>query len=120
MLTDSRDGSTFKEKATKWNCNCCKAQKKHGFDLSSQTKPSRLRFVEPALPRIQDSEPPYPPSGGDTVCNGLINTGNGGGMPGAWPEWSETEDEEQESGSEKFRATEQRRVVQTVGQPADG
>ena len=37
-------------------------------------------------------------------------------MPGAWPEWSETEDEEQENGSEEFRATEeQRRVVQTVG-----
>ena len=42
-------------------------------------------------------------------------------MPGAWPEWSETEDEEQENGSEKFRATEeQRRVAQTVGQPAAG
>ena len=42
-------------------------------------------------------------------------------MPGAWPKWSEAEDEEQESGSGKCRATEeQRRVVLTLGQPAAG
>ena len=37
-------------------------------------------------------------------------------MPDAWPEWSEAEDEEQESESEEFRATE--KVVQVLGQPA--
>ena len=42
-------------------------------------------------------------------------------MPGAWLEWSEAEDEEQESGSERCRATEvQRRVVQTLGPSAAG
>ena len=83
--------------------------------------PSRLRFVEPALPGIKDSEPPHPPSGADIGNSGLGNTGGGVGMPGAWLEWSEAEDEEQGSGSERCRATEvQRRVVQTLGPPAAG
>ena len=35
-------------------------------------------------------------------------------MPGVWPEWSEAEDEEQESENEECRATE--KVVQVLGQ----
>ena len=78
-------------------------------------------FAEPALPGIQDSEPPNPPSGSDTGSNGLGNTESGGSIPGAWLEWSEAEGEEQESRSEKCRAMgEQRGVVQTLGQPAAG
>ena len=33
-------------------------------------------------------------------------TVSSGDMPGAWPKWSEAEDEEQGSGSEECRATE--------------
>ena len=42
-------------------------------------------------------------------------------MLGAWSEWSEAEDEEQESEGEECRAIEEQEgVVQTLGQPAAG
>ena len=94
------------------------AQSKYSFNLPSQGLPGRLRFFEPDFPRTQDSEPLHQPSGGDT---GSSNAGGGGGMPDAWLEWSEAEDEGQESRSEKFRATEEWRwVVQILGQLAAG
>ena len=40
-------------------------------------------------------------------------------MPGAWPELTKVEDEEQESEAEEYEAIEkQQKVVQTIGRPS--
>ena len=69
--------------------------------------PSHLR--SPSRPFIQDSEPLHLPSNSDS---------SDGGMPGAWPEWSAPEGEEQESEGEECRAME--KVVQILGQLVAG
>ena len=38
----------------------------------------------------------------------LSDSGCDGGMPGAWPEWSEAEDEQRESETEEFETTERK------------
>ena len=107
----SRYDSTFKRKlqsrtaAATW-------RKEIRFQSTESRDSEPPTFAEPAISEIQYSEPLalHSPSDSDS------NTGSDGGMPGAWPEWSEAEDEEQESESEECRATE--KVVQTLWHPA--
>ena len=81
--------------------------------ISEIPEAAHLPLPAPHLPADSDSKETQINSD-EQLPSGTSGGGCGGGMPGVWPEWSEAEDELQES------ETEEEQVAQMIGQPAAG
>ena len=81
--------------------------------ISEIPEAAHLPPPAPHLPADSDSKETQINSD-EQLPSGTSGDGCEGGMPGVWPEWSEVEDELQES------ETEEEQVAQIIGQPAAG
>ena len=103
-----------------------RSTKKHDFMLPDLAMPSHLHsssqpfLIYQIANRDSDSDEQLSSYGGSGSGPGYQPECESS-IPGAWPEWSEAEDEQQESETEECKATEEQQMVaQMIGQPAAG